>query len=102
MQSTILALVVIIKRSFIHNMKTNVAYQLAGQATPATHTIDLGNGAKCKIYASGNKYWFLNDERHRTDGPAIEYADGSKYWYINGKEYSEADFDMIKEILWAL
>jgi hypothetical protein len=88
-------------------------------------TIDLGNGAECKIYASGNKYWFLNGERHRTDGPAIEltngfkewyindklhrvdgpaieYTNGDKEWYLNNEEYSEEDFDMIKEVLWAL
>lgn len=74
--------------------------------------IDLGNGAECKIYDDGDKYWFLNGrwhrtdgpavERangnkgwflygklHRTDGPAIEYADGKKEWWINGEEYSE-------------
>ena len=39
---------------------------------------------------------------HRTDGPAIEHADGSKEWYINGKEYTEEEFDMVKEVLWAL
>jgi hypothetical protein len=29
--------------------------------------------------------WFLNDELHRTDGPAIEQADGSKQWWLKGK-----------------
>ena len=88
-------------------------------------TIDLGNGAECRIYDNGNKYWYLNGKLHRTDGPAIEYAngdkhwylngkchrtdgpaveyaDGNKYWYINGKEYSEEEFNMIKEVLWAI
>ena len=36
-------------------------------------------------YADGSKYWFLNDKFHREDGPAIEYANGSKYWYLNDK-----------------
>ena len=86
--------------------------------------IDLGNGAECKIYDYG-KYWYLNGKRHRIDGPAIEWANGSKnwylngkyhrtdgpaielvsgrkYWYINGIEYSEEDFDMAKEMLWAV
>ena len=35
--------------------------------------------------ANGTKRWYLNGERHREDGPAIEYADGNKYWYLNGK-----------------
>jgi hypothetical protein len=32
----------------------------------------------------GNKFWFLNGEVHRLDGPAIEYADGTKSWYLKG------------------
>ena len=36
-------------------------------------------------YADGDKLWYLNGNLHRTDGPAIEYADGSKAWYLNGK-----------------
>jgi hypothetical protein len=28
--------------------------------------------------------WFLNDQLHRVDGPAIEHADGNKEWYHNG------------------
>jgi len=37
-------------------------------------------------YADGAKYWFLNDKRHRIDGPAIEDANGDKYWYLNGEQ----------------
>ncbi len=87
--------------------------------------IDLGGGATCKIYDNGNKYWRLNGNLHRTDGPAIEYASGSKSWWINGKrhrtdgpaiefyngdkfwfingtEYSKEDFNIVKEVLWAI
>jgi hypothetical protein len=65
-------------------------------------TIDLGGGATCEIYYNGSKWWYLNGKRHRTDGPAIEYASGYKAWFINGKEYSEEDFNIIKEVLWAI
>ena len=88
-------------------------------------TIDLGNGVECRIFANGNKYWYLNYKLHRTDGPAIEYADGSKRWFlngkphrtdgpaveyvdgskewwINGKEYTEEEFNQVKELLWAI
>ena len=37
----------------------------------------------------GNKRWFLNDELHREDGPAIEYKDGTKSWHLNGKLHRE-------------
>jgi hypothetical protein len=43
-------------------------------------------------YANGDKYWYLNDNLHREDGPAVEYASGNKEWCLNGKHYSEAEF----------
>ena len=87
--------------------------------------IDLGNGAKYEIdewgtkfwrlngefhrtdgpaieRASGSKWWCINGKLHRTDGPAMEFANGSKHWYINGKQYSEEEFNIIKEVLWAI
>jgi len=42
-----------------------------------------------KVYKNGNKYWYLNGELHRIDGPACEYADGNKYWYQNGELHRE-------------
>lgn len=41
-----------------------------------------------KVYDDGRKDWFLNDQRHREDGPAIEWADG-KEWWINGQRHRE-------------
>ena len=37
------------------------------------------------ITTDGNKFWYLDDKRHRVDGPAIEYANGDKIWYLHGK-----------------
>ena len=39
------------------------------------------------FYHFGAKQWYLNGERHREDGPAVEYANGTKYWYLNGKQF---------------
>jgi len=39
--------------------------------------------------ADGDRYWFLNGELHREDGPACEYANGNKYWFLNGKYHRE-------------
>ena len=39
----------------------------------------------CEVSPNGTKHWYLNDNLHRTDGPAIEYSDGEKHWYQNGK-----------------
>ena len=45
-----------------------------------------------EVYPNGDKQWFLNDKRHREDGPAIEWANGDKWWYLNGDGYTEAQF----------
>jgi len=34
---------------------------------------------------SGTKFWYVNGLLHRLDGPAIEWTDGSKDWYANDK-----------------
>ena len=45
---------------------------------------------------NGDKYWFLNNKRHRDDGPAVEMANGNKEWYLEGVEYSEDEFNTIQ------
>jgi hypothetical protein len=40
-------------------------------------------------FANGTKFWFFNGRLHRVDGPAIEYASGHKHWYLNGQEYTD-------------
>ena len=47
------------------------------------------NKPKLQTDSDGNKFWYLNGELHRTDGPAIEYANGDKFWYKNGKYHRE-------------
>ena len=42
-----------------------------------------------KIYDDGTKEWYLNGQRHREDGPAVEWTDGTKYWYLNGQLHRE-------------
>jgi hypothetical protein len=42
-----------------------------------------------QVYANGNKYWYLNGNLHREDGPAVEGANGTKHWYLNGKLHRE-------------
>jgi hypothetical protein len=34
---------------------------------------------------NGRKDWYLHDKLHREDGPALEYTDGSKFWYLHGQ-----------------
>ena len=46
-----------------------------------------------KVYEDGAKFWYLNGQLHREDGPAIEYADGDKIWYINGRRLTKEEFN---------
>lgn len=48
------------------------------------YTITTDSKYIVRAYTNGDKEWFQNDLRHRTDGPAIEFANGDKYWYQNG------------------
>jgi len=46
-----------------------------------------------EISASENRIeWYLNNQLHRTDGPAIERADGTRLWYLNDQEMTETEF----------
>ena len=47
------------------------------------------NKPECKTYPNGDKWWYLNGDLHREDGPALEYASGTKEWYLNGKRHRE-------------
>jgi hypothetical protein len=33
----------------------------------------------------GNKYYYLNDQLHRENGPAFEDIVGNKLWYYHGQ-----------------
>jgi hypothetical protein len=38
---------------------------------------------------SGEWQWYLNGSRHREDGPAIKRPDGPLEWWLNGKRHRE-------------
>jgi len=40
-----------------------------------------------EVHSNGNRFWYLNVQLHREDGPACEWADGSKEWWLNGKRH---------------
>ena len=45
-----------------------------------------------QVYTDGTKQWYLNNKRHREDGPAVELASGSKSWCLNGKYLTEDEW----------
>jgi hypothetical protein len=40
-------------------------------------------------FSCGTKYWYVNGQLHREDGPAKEYVSGDRYWYLNNGLYKE-------------
>jgi hypothetical protein len=42
-----------------------------------------------KVFSNGKQEWYLNDERHREDGPAIIWSDGQQEWWSNDKRHRE-------------
>jgi len=51
-------------------------------------------------WAYGDKEWWLNGELHRDDGPALEYTDGHNEWYLHGAEYTEDQFILKTSKFW--
>jgi hypothetical protein len=43
------------------------------------------------VGADGTKYWFRYNKKHNQHGPAVEFSDGDKFWYLNGKHLSEEE-----------
>ena len=39
------------------------------------------------VYATGDKFWYVDGKRHRVDGPAVEHANGYKGWWVDGKRH---------------
>lgn len=44
---------------------------------------------KIFFYVNEDKYWTLNGDYHREDGPAVVWHNGYKGWYLNGKFHRE-------------
>jgi len=66
-------------------MKTNILFK---------RFIKNNLSKKKELYClhNGDKYWRLNDKRHREDGPAVEMKNGYKEWWLYGEKFSEKDY----------
>ena len=45
-----------------------------------------------ELRIDGTKSWFLNGERHREDGPAVEFAGGIREYWYKGERIPEEIF----------
>ena len=43
-------------------------------------------GAPARIWGDGDHEWYVNNKRHRLDGPSID-CEGHQWWYIDGVRY---------------
>jgi hypothetical protein len=50
---------------------------------------------KYEVWANtaGGEEWWLDDMRHRENGPAMIYPDGTEKYYLKGQLYSKSAFD---------
>ena len=64
-----------------------------GSGFPITIEFINNSPTQAIVRGGGAKYWYLNGQLCREDGPACEYASGDKYWYINGQELTEEEFN---------
>lgn len=52
---------------------------------------EITGGPTCIVYnevqtfASGTKFWYINEDLHREQGPAIENLNSTQWQYRNGK-----------------
>jgi len=44
-----------------------------------------------KVFEDGSKTWYLDGQRHREDGPAVEFSSGTNAWYLNGNRLTEEE-----------
>jgi hypothetical protein len=47
------------------------------------------NDGPAVIYTNGTKSWWQHGKLHRGDGPAIEYANGDKWWFLHGNHHRD-------------
>jgi hypothetical protein len=71
---------------------TELLSQLGNQVVKTERFMRLTFRFICRVTdgfesAGGDKEWYLNGKRHRTDGPAVELANGGKEWWLNGQPH---------------
>lgn len=54
-----------------------------------THGVHTRIGKPATVYDNGNTTWYVNDQKHRIDGPAVDWKTKT-FWFINGIELTNA------------
>lgn len=43
-------------------------------------------------FCNGARYWYLNNQQHRSDGPAVYYGSNYTSWWYKGRCYGDNTF----------
>lgn len=53
----------------------------------------------CIVTTGGYVAWYLDNKRHRIDGPAMIWSDGSEEYFLNDKQYTKEEYyEKLKEL----
>ena len=47
------------------------------------------------ICKNGDKYWYLDEQGHRANGPSIMLISGVRWWFWNGQQVTEYEHMML-------
>ena len=61
-----------------------------------THGAHTRIGKPASVYKNGNTTWYLNDQKHRIDGPAVDWST-KKFWFVNGTEITDSMGQFMKK-----
>jgi hypothetical protein len=56
-----------------------------------SNTTKIANASHVVTSPDGTRKWYVGDQLHRDDGPAVEWPDGISEWYLNGNEVAQED-----------
>ena len=49
---------------------------------------------KLRIWSTGTKMWFVNNQLHRANGPAVRWSNSEQEWWWYGQEVDEFEHMM--------
>jgi len=80
-----------------YEIKEYKDYEVGGQNIEQRVWLLNGNihredGLPAIEYNDGTKEWWVNDSRHREDGPAIVHSNGTRSWWLNDVPMTEEEF----------
>jgi hypothetical protein len=70
-------------------MRRLVMPHLNESLTSVLHEMMSRPGDGLRVCPDGTKEWFINGEKHRDDGPAVEWPNGAREWWRRGLRHRD-------------